>query len=234
MPSQPLKYANSSDGRSIEKSGLRVDDLKICYTKLHKPRSGCRLVWRQGNTYKYPQITMEDAETFLKNSKLILRSLSIDLDSEIANLTLKNIMKKAEDLEKFYECMKSLLGNREQLLKTEEIRLTVQDLSQAADFLKCIDPHSLKTISIIAYDYFWSIELDYSELELFVRSPKMKNFIIESVCIPRMKDEILPNFGQVDMEKSAWTWLEDIPGSAEKLQTTLNTGCESNITFSKV
>ncbi|CAL2046677.1 unnamed protein product [Caenorhabditis brenneri] len=114
---------------------------------------------------------------------------------------------------------------------------------------------SFKTIKV------WAGEIPIEKLnevkECFLHSTKMKTFIIKSLEISGMENEILSNFGQFDFydedfgsymvldarrrareerrtTQKTWTWLKNLPESTENLQITLRIGLEDHIKFSKV
>lgn len=260
-----------------------------------KPITGCLLGWNNGKMNKYSQISMEDAESLLKNDKLIPDDLYIDLRFSIGNET-EYIQKMETDVAMFSRTIESLLENRGRFLKTKRIELQVHRLSEAAALLKYIDPKSLRTISIQAENphpregvkcnfseletleqwknaddlkiggnfmltivesfasfrritvrpVYLTIEQINSVKELFIRSPKLKHFIIESDKMNGMIGGILSSFGQYDTYRNLmmrdrgaspekWiTWLKEIPNFKEKLQIILQFGSGCTISFSKI
>lgn len=149
---------------SSMESNLRhmPESIKKVFLQLNKPTTGCILEWKQEDINKRVQIPMKEAETLLKNKKLILGTLIIDLHFAIQT-TMESIEKKEENVKMFLGTMDSLLKNESYLLKTKEIFLEVHNLSEAAILLKCIDPKSLKTISIVYLDPCSA--MDFSELQ---------------------------------------------------------------------
>ncbi|EGT43863.1 hypothetical protein CAEBREN_04169 [Caenorhabditis brenneri] len=138
------------------------------FMKYGEPQIACILEWKQGDICKRLQIPIKEAENLLTNPKLILDCLNIDLlytsDSPTGCSKMAARFTGTEaDLKKFRESMKSLLKGH--LLKTSKIRLHVHDLSEATDFLKFIDPKSLKTISIKNWHSRQATKMNFSELE---------------------------------------------------------------------
>lgn len=117
------------------------------YIHFFPSSTGCILEWNDGKIPRYSRISMEDGGSFLKNPKLILDKLEINLRFFIKS-PKERIEKKEKDIEKFFKTMKSLLKNRKKPLKTKQIELQVHRLSEAADLLKHIDPKILKRVSI--------------------------------------------------------------------------------------
>lgn len=292
--------------RSSVESYVRDMPDKDTLMKRYKPRTGCTISWEQESFKKWSEINIEKIESLLENPTLILDGLDIDLSFSINDPT-ENIGKKNDDLKKFYESMKSLLGNIGHLLQTKDIYLHVHNQSEAAGLLKYINSKSLKHISIRVCDRTAdeAIEMNFSELEimkqwkdaetlkitgnyiltpiesfasfetitvwvneitigslievkqLFIQSPNLKTFIIESSQIPQMKDVVIMIYGEFDsydevvkknaaifrdmpkereryLERRTWKVLKNLPDSTEKLQIILNIGWEDYIKLSKV
>ncbi|EGT32254.1 hypothetical protein CAEBREN_16079 [Caenorhabditis brenneri] len=111
-----------------------------------KPRTRCVLRWKEGCFFKNP-IPVKEAQSLLKNTKLTLDELKIDLCSSVEYNT-EYIEKQEEDIKKFYESMKTLFKNESHLLKIKKVRLEVQNLTQAIDLSECIDSKSFKSVSV--------------------------------------------------------------------------------------
>ncbi|CAL2046982.1 unnamed protein product [Caenorhabditis brenneri] len=297
---------------SIEKikPDLRLEfvRLNLFNPKVRKPELTCSLRRNRRINDTRPEISMEDAEALLKYTNLILNELHINWN--FAYLRGLGYIKRTRigDIDKLIESLKSMLENRDRLLKTSRISLKVLQLPQAAEYLKFVDPKSLKDIHIkIGIEPLHdAIEMDFSQLEsleqwknadvfaikgnyiltasesfasfktisiecrtvsmeklnevkeLFVRSPKLKNFNIKSSQTFEMIEQLMSMLGQpdsfheepgaflpmileliggrrvTDSEQRTWKWLKNIPGSTETLQITLRSGREDSINFSKV
>ncbi|EGT32244.1 hypothetical protein CAEBREN_05160 [Caenorhabditis brenneri] len=120
---------------------------------LHKPRTGCVLEWEQGGFSKCSEIPMEEAESFMKNTKLTVDELKIDLCYFFGD-EKEHIEEKEEDLQKFFDSMKTLFKNRSHILKIKNFRLEVHHLLQATNLLEFIDPKSFDTASVQFREWF--------------------------------------------------------------------------------
>ncbi|EGT43865.1 hypothetical protein CAEBREN_19139 [Caenorhabditis brenneri] len=131
------------------------ESVKESFMGIYQPRTGCRIKSR----HNYVEIPMEDAESLLKNPKLILDELHIDL--RLYTAVSDAFFRLGKDLKKFFETMKFILEGP-QLLKAKSVELSVHNLSEAAEILKFIDPKSLKSISIVEED--WSLPKKRNEM----------------------------------------------------------------------
>ncbi|CAL2046611.1 unnamed protein product [Caenorhabditis brenneri] len=118
-----------------------------------KPRTGCEIKWEFEGKTRSSNTSMKDADTLLKNTNIILDELKINFLSEPSYAMDRDCKYSNE------KTLKSIFENRGHLLETKEVVFRVHNLLQAAEFLKRIDPKSLKSISIATSDR------DYSELE---------------------------------------------------------------------
>ncbi|EGT58790.1 hypothetical protein CAEBREN_25441 [Caenorhabditis brenneri] len=143
------------------------------FMKYHKPRAGCRLKLESEGITRYSIISMNEAETLLRNTKLILDELKVDLFLTIP-IERRHIKKKEEAIENFFGTLKSLLKIRGHLLGIKKVELQVHDLSEAAGLLECVDSKSLKTISITIRGNHWihpeDIIMNLTELEQWKNS----------------------------------------------------------------
>ncbi|CAL2046610.1 unnamed protein product [Caenorhabditis brenneri] len=170
----------------------------------HESRTGCKIEWESEGTLRYLEITMEEAVTLLKNTKIILDQLKIDFLFAIV-FEGQPITQKEEDLKKFYESLKSSLKNKGRLLETRSIFLQVHNLSEVAGLLKCIDPKSLKTIEIQTKN--WStkaIEMNFSEFETLEQWKNAEDLRIEGNYI-LTSIESFASFKTIDLWVAAFS-----------------------------
>ncbi|EGT35865.1 hypothetical protein CAEBREN_01642 [Caenorhabditis brenneri] len=129
---------------------IKAIDLQLV---LHKPRTGCVLEWEQEGFYKCSEIPMEEAESLMKNTKLTVDELKVDLCYFFGD-EKEHIEEKEQDLQKFFDSMKTLFKNRSHILKIKNFRLEVHHLLQATNLLEFIDPKSFDTASVQFREWF--------------------------------------------------------------------------------